>query len=380
MRILIVAHTGETLGHLAKGLAIADELIARGCHVEIAASQKGEKLIRTWNDSCTHHILRWAWSHNSCDLDGPSSNFFRLPLETASDILALLRSVRPDIVVGLPGILSTQASRHFGIRHVSILHGPYLAPRTKLANPNPVESAILELAKKVCLGPVNKGFSLLSQTFGVPWLDYQMYLQTETIFVPHPGLEMAGADNIRRFGFVRSSIGAPFDPGGPNPSGACLVTFGSGNPCDISRIIRLTRTVFESVIVTAGQLNPGKATDGIFTTKRYVAYRSLAGRVAAVVCHGGVGTVGTFAESGTPMLIIPTEIDQAITAIYASRLGIARHCGLASFKQRKKLGRQLPDFSDEEFLANLRILQHTDRQPGRIVSSGAAEIASAIVQ
>jgi len=113
--------------------------------------------------------------------------------------------------------------------------------------------------------------------------------------------------------------------------------------------------------------------------KPFIASSSLAGQVAAVISHGGIGTVGTFAEHGTPQLIIPTELDQATMAVHAARLGLAMHCGLDSWARRGKLGRQLPEFSEAEFVSLLYIFRSTRKSSAKFVSSGASDILPALM-
>jgi len=379
MRILMIAHIGETLGHLVRGLAIAEELTSRGIRVEFAASNKAEWLLKNSKYDYIHHKLRWRWSHNSCDPDKPPSSFLDGVLESNLDVLELLKSLRPDLIVGLPGVFTTQVARHLEIPHISVLHGPYLSPIVYIKEPSPTESVVLEFAKHIFYGGcVDAIFSRLSQVLGLPELTYEEYLRTEIIFVPQPGLSLPNYPNIHQFGFIRASIGPPLDDRDANLGEACYITFGSGNPCDITRIVEWARNVFPWVIVSTGRTKLQKIPSST-VTKPFIASSSLAGRVAAVISHGGIGTVGTFAEHGTPQLIIPTECDQATMAVHAARLGIAKHCGLDSWAERPRLGRHLPEFSEEQFLSSLRILRSPSIYSLKIISSGASEVASALV-
>lgn len=379
MRILMIAHIGETFGHLVRGLSIADELTARGVYVVFAASNEAVWLLKTWKHTYTHHSLRWRFSHNSCDPDRPSSSFLNRVTESNLDVMELIKDLHPDLIVGLPGIFTTQVARHLRIPHVSVLHGPYLSPIVKLKEPTQIESVILEFAKQIFYGGcVDTIFSHLSQVLGLPKLTYEEYLQTEAIFVPQPGLSLSNFPNIHQVSFIRASIGPPLDDREANLSEACYITFGSGNPCDISKIVQLTSNVFPWVIVSTGRTQLPNVPKSV-VTKPFIASFSLSGQVAAVISHGGIGTVGTFAEHGTPQLIIPTELDQATMAVHAARLGIAKNCGLKSWATRPQLGRRLPDFNEEEFLHLLHILRSTSINSREIVSSGASDIASALV-
>lgn len=380
MFVLMIAHVGETLGHLVRGLAIADELTDHGVRVEIAASREAEWLLRTWQHPYTHHIVRWGFSHNSCDPHRPSSFFLRRVLDANADVLELLRTLRPDLILSFPGIITTQAARSLGIPHVSVLHGPYLSPLVSLEDVTQTEARVIEFATEIFYGGcVDKIYSYLSQELGMPELTYKEYLHTERIFVPQEGLPLLDLPNIHQMRFIRASFGPPFHSQQPDLSEACFVTFGSGNPCDITRIVQLAHTVFPLVIVSTGCTQLRSVPKGVVTSS-FIASSSLAGRVKAVISHGGIGTVGTFAEHGTPQLIIPTEPDQAAMAVHGARLGVARYCGLDSWAEKPQLGRRLPDFHEEELVYSLQALRLTSMCPDDIVSSGASDIADGLVK
>ena len=379
MKVLMIVHIGETLGHLVRGLSIADALTSLGIEVEIATSNKGDWLISQWKHHYVHHKIRWDFSHNSCDSEGPTPAFLRHVADSNSDLLHLLDKNKSDLIISIPGIVTTQLARHLGIRHFSILHGPYLSPIVYLKNSSETELLVLAFARKIFYGNVvNSIFSHLADTFGFSKLTYKEYLHTEEIFVPQPGLSLPNLPNLHQVRFIRASFGPPFDlKGYNNLRKGCYITFGSGNPCDITRIVELASKVFPLVIVSTGKLNL-KITSERIIARPFIASSSLVGRVGAVISHGGIGTVGTFAEFGTPQLIIPTELDQATMAVHAARMVIAKYCGLNSWAKRNKLGRRLPDFSEKELLDSLDILHHTPIDSKGIISSGSSDIASMI--
>lgn len=108
-----------------------------------------------------------------------------------------------------------------------------------------------------------------------------------------------------------------------------------------------------------------------------VASRSLAGHVRAVVSHGGLGTVGTFAEFGHPQLVIPTEFDQATTGLYCRATGIAATCGLEAWPSRRSLGRQLPPLSADTIRQQVTLLSKQTKQASHS-ASGADDIAGLV--
>lgn len=380
LKILIIAHIGETLGHLVRGLAIADELAALGVRPEIAASGNARWVLQTWGHRYNHHVISWSWSHNAVDPDRPSAAYLSRVVESNRQVIDLLETKRPDLVVGLPGVFTTQAANSLRIPHASILHGPYLSPIVDLDHPTWTESAVLEFARRIaCGGSFDYIMAHLSEEFSLPKLTYEQYLRTEHIFIPQPGLPIPSLHNLHRAGFIRASVGPPLDDTRVNLDRACYVTFGSGNPCDITRIVEVARSAFPWVIVSTAATPPSEVSSQVIL-RPFIASTSLAGRVAAVVSHGGIGTVGTFAEHRTPQLIIPTEIDQATMAVHAARLGIASQCGLDAWARSPRLGRHIPEFDKEELFSALEALKIGPMGPGNIIGTGAAEIASGLIQ
>jgi len=379
MRILMIAHIGETLGHLIRGLAIADELTNYGQNVEFATSREDEYLSLS-NHIYKNYKIRWRFSHNSCNPGVPTSDYLDKVLETNISILNLLNEIQTDLIIGLPGIFTSQVARKLKIPHISILHGPYLSPIIFLENASELESIVLEFARKIFIGGcVDIIYKNLSNKIGVPKITYNEYLHTEKIFVPQFGLPIEKLPNIHIANFIRASFGPKINFNKLNLESSCYITFGTGNPCDITNIIKIARKVFKQVIVTTGNISLRNKFNGVII-KPFISSSSLVGKISAVISHGGIGTVGTFTEYKTPQIIIPTEIDQATMAIFAKRLGIAEHLGLDSWAENPRLGRHLPKFEENRLEALLQNLKSKQINSIKIESNGAKEIASFITR
>lgn len=379
MRILFAVHIGETLGHLVRALSLADEFTKLGARVDIAASDSASTLLQSWPHAYKHHPLNWGWSHNECGVHTPSSTYINRICASVSSLRAVILEANPNLIVGCPGFASFQVARHLGIPHVSILHGPYLAPIVHLDNLVPHEARILEFSRSLCRGSATTILSAISDTCRFPEITYEQYLKTEDIYVPQPGLNLPPWPNLTQTQFIRASFGPPIDLDDEHLSRACYVTFGSGNPCDISSIVDMVSAQFRFVVVSTGHLQLSQKPRNVLA-RPFVASASLAGRVGAVISHGGIGTVGTFAEHGTPQLIIPTELDQATMAMHAVRLGIAEEYGLRSWINRETLGRRLPEISRADFVKKVSVLQDRYRKVDCPKCSGGAQIARSITE
>lgn len=378
MRILMIAHVGQTVGHLVRCLAIAEELHALGVTPEIAASPQGKWVVEQAGTEYRYHPVDWDWSHNEIHPERPTQDYARSVVASVRQVLQVLEEVRPDLVVGCPGVFTAQAARSRGIPHVSILHGPYLSPVIDIEEPTHTEAAVIDFGRRIaCGGAVDSLLARLSDQLFLPRLTYQDYLNSEPIFVPQPGLHLPEMPNLETTDFIRASIGPPVDPT-VDLQGACHITFGSGNPCDISRIAELASAIFPRVVTAASSTPLACLPDNVIV-QPFIASASLAGRVAAVISHGGIGTVGTFAEHGTAQLVIPTEIDQATMAVHGVKLGVTRQCGLESWASDLRLGRHLPYLDDENLKHELE--QLVAHRPSLVRSSaGATMIAEALLE
>ncbi|HEY7875319.1 MAG TPA: hypothetical protein VIG64_09375, partial [Actinomycetota bacterium] len=115
--------------------------------------------------------------------------------------------------------------------------------------------------------------------------------------------------------------------------------------------------------------------DGVFTAP-LIASSSLAGRVELVITHGGIGTVGTFAAGGTPLLIVPTEIDQATMAIHAERAGLGCAYGMERWLRSPSLGRRLPSIDPDRLVeAMRRAVKRETRAPVLTRAIGGDQVA-----
>ncbi|WP_287882385.1 nucleotide disphospho-sugar-binding domain-containing protein [Aquitalea sp.] len=97
----------------------------------------------------------------------------------------------------------------------------------------------------------------------------------------------------------------------------------------------------------------------------HVSFASLLPRVAAIVHHGGIGTIAEAFHAGIPQLIVPFAYDQFDNAQRAKRLGVADVLPaklLSSTRMQKKLQNLLT--SHEISQSCSRIAQKMPQEPG----------------
>jgi UDP:flavonoid glycosyltransferase YjiC (YdhE family) len=375
-RLLFVAHVGQTLGHVVRAASVIREMHGRGHEVHLAAAPWAFWVVASVLPSNRLHPVSWPWSHNEHSPRAINASAAAGVAASYHAVLEIIERLRPTLVVGFPGLVSTLAARQAGIAHVSVLHGPFLAPLLIDPENDETERAIMSLARQMC-AMADRISEYLHVTCGAPVLSYADYLATESVIVPQPQLTLAGHCNVRVVPFVSASIGPPFTADGIDVAESCYITFGSGNPCDITHLVDTAARVFRAVIVSTGSRPPIERTNVV--CQPFIASESLAGRVPYVVSHGGLGTLGTFAAKRTRQLIIPTELDQATTAVYARRLGLAAVAGLEEWRRRSEMGRRFPAISPAE-LTDALVALRVAPLPPQMCGDGATAAADALEQ
>jgi UDP:flavonoid glycosyltransferase YjiC (YdhE family) len=379
MVLLLVVHIGETLGHLARALAVADALTRRGATVHIASSNKAKATLNGHPNKYTHHAIEWRWSHNSSGAKSPTHRFLHGIRESNLQLLDVCRETRPDWIVGFPGVFSAQAARKVNIPHVSVLHGPYLSPLLELDRPTFVEKAIVRFTSSLFRSSWDAAFAYLSKELAFPALTYEQYVRDELIVAPQPNLNLKGPNHITSTSFVSASIG-PAAAASENLEETCYVSFGSGNPCDIRNIVEAAAREFARVIVSTGLRTPQTWDRSLnVESMPFVSSASLLRRVGAVISHGGIGTVGTFAAAATPQLIIPTEVDQATMAMHARRQRLALTLGMHEWAMRPQLGRRLPALDPDRIRRRISTLRDGSYSFPTARATGADEIAGLLM-
>ncbi|HEY7875959.1 MAG TPA: glycosyltransferase, partial [Actinomycetota bacterium] len=253
MKALVVAHVGETLGHLARALPVADALRRRGIEVHIAAAPRARPTSVQSCPGIPFHPVRWNWSHNQVG-SVPMSDYLRELVRTNIELRAILTALTPDVVVSFPGVFTAQLAASLGIPHMAVLHGPYLSPIVELRDPSPLEIAVLTVATDLmCGGTWDLILRHVARALGLPELTYERFLQTERIAIPQPALSLRGGENLGRCDFIAASLGPAIPPAIELGSGCCYISFGTGKPCPLDDVVRVASSAFARVLVSTNQ-------------------------------------------------------------------------------------------------------------------------------
>jgi Glycosyltransferase Family 4 len=360
IRVLVVAHVGETVGHLVRGLTLADALAAHGAEVHVATSADGWGFLAP--SPYQYHPLPWNWSHNRLQWPLHPSQLAAVEA-TNRTLLALLNYLRPDLIVSLPGVFTAQAARSRGIPHVSVAHGVYLSGLVNPCDYDAIGRSVIRGGESFFVRQGEVLFEHLSDRLGLPSLSYKAWLSEEQILVPDPFIPLLHQVNLWRVPALRSGYGLPPPLDIARLRETCLISFGSGNPCDIEPVLRAAVAHFPHVLSVTGRTRP-RISHPRVTTVAAVNSLLVAPHIRAVISHGGLGTVGTFL--GLPQLLVPTEIDQATTSLHVQRAGVANAVGLERWLKGPVLGRELTADAGELDTACVRLAQ----QDGHVDATG----------
>ncbi len=84
------------------------------------------------------------------------------------------------------------------------------------------------------------------------------------------------------------------------------------------------RALKRRAVLVCGKTPPRNADGPGFHLAEYAPYSLLFPRAEAVVCSGGIGTVGQCLKAGTPFVVVPFGNDQPDNAARCFRLGVSR--------------------------------------------------------
>ena len=93
--------------------------------------------------------------------------------------------------------------------------------------------------------------------------------------------------------------------------------------CAVQTVAQLER---RALFVTGFSENLPDRLPPTILTAAYLPFDQLLPKVAAIIHHGGIGTVAAGLAAGIPQLVIPFAFDQFDNAVRVTRLGVGRNC------------------------------------------------------
>jgi UDP:flavonoid glycosyltransferase YjiC (YdhE family) len=345
--VAVLPHVGTAKSHLLRAIALG-RLLEQNFHVTLILPSSSRDFVRRYFPQIPCKWIDWHYGHNDVLVPLLSEVVTQIA-KTTLDLERILSSISAEVVIGIPGFHTSAICRALGIKHISILHGPWLLPEYHLPDLNAGEKAIIS-SWNTATDVTGVVLKIVAQVFGYRDEGYQSWLERETVWVSQ---DFVGIEYVR----PRPSIGFLYtDYGGSNcedlPSRCLSVTLGTALDGLRAESLRVLSGIGLPLVLVGGTVH------GTFQKSRDVYYApALAGtslaRISCVaVSHGGIGTVPVFAEVGVPQLFLPHDLDQAVNAMLATRSGYGRAINLEYWSRRTPFGRIRPPFARAE-LQNL---------------------------
>ncbi|MEO1104233.1 MAG: nucleotide disphospho-sugar-binding domain-containing protein [Pseudomonadota bacterium] len=345
MRILFIGEA-VTLSHVVRPLALARAAAGAGHEVIYAVDERynaiiGERPFRTiplvsaFAPAETAHRLKYT---------APVFDYAILDSYVQED-LRLLKLIQPDLVVGDMRQSLGISARLMGVPYAATVNAhwsPYgdftMAPATHplrgLMSPRSFEALFAQLfpiGSAVYTFP----FNAVRAKYGFPVGPVDIRdLFTDGDYVLHPDIPLltptVGAPDTHRFlGPIIWTAQTPIPDWWdqvPSDKPVVAVNLGSsGEPDLLDDVVAGLRAHDVTVILaTAGRRQMAAAPPALFTAD-YLPADAVAARADLVVCSGGCMPVHPILAAGKPILSLPSNLDQLITARMYTRLGIGEH-------------------------------------------------------
>lgn len=347
-RILFIGEA-VTLAHVARPLVLAGTLPASAFDVTIATDPSAQKLIESsgfaYRSLCSvggQAFLRALAS------GAPVFDYFTLKSYVEND-LALIGELKPDLVIGDFRLSLSISAR--------VSHVPYMAignahwspharvhipvpelPMTRLLGPQ-VAQLLFTLARPAafawhCL-PLNR----LRRHYGLPSIGYDLrciysdgdYLALAD--VPSLSVTQTLREHQRFVGPLVWSPPIPFPEwwGETDSAGDpfVYVTFGSSGRVELldAVLAACAELPIRVMVSTAGRAQVANVSGRVFVAD-YLPGDQAAARAKVVICNGGSAPICQALSAGTPVLGVPSNLDQHLymQAVQAAGAG----CGVRS--------------------------------------------------
>ena len=340
-RVLFIGEA-VTLAHVARPIALARKLVARGYRPIIAADPRFAGLCppEGWDTAEIRSI--------------PSADFLRAlargkpvydlaTLERyVEDDLALLREVRPAVVVGDFRISLCVSARLAGVPYINISNAywsPFARPRWHAPTmpwsrflPAAIDDAMFRAARPLAFRLHGRPMLALARRHGMPPPgDELRHVYTEgdvTLYADSPMLvpTFDRPSTHRYLGLIDWSPAAPLPPWWhslaetPRP---IYVTLGSsGDAAKLPRVLEgLARLGRPVVVATAGAPVTAKLPAQVHLAD-YLPGDVVARQSCLVVCNGGSPTGHQALLADVPVLGIPDNLDQVLNMTYLQQAGV----------------------------------------------------------
>ena len=339
---MLLVGEAVTLAHVARPIALAHKLVARGYRPIVAADPRFAGLCPAagW-DTAEIRSIPTADFLRSLARGKPVYELATLERYVEDD-LALLRAQSPAVVVGDFRISLAVSARLAGVPYINISNAywsPYARPRWRAPTmpwsrflPAAIDDGVFRAARPLAFRLHARPMQALARRHGVaPAGNELRHVYTEgdiTLYADSPAL-VATFDlpsTHRYLGLVDWAPALPLPswwdalPATPRP---IYVTLGSsGDAAKLPRVLEgLARLGCPVVVATAGA-PVATALPAHVRVADYLPGDVVARQSGLVVCNGGSPTAHQALLAGVPVLGIPDNLDQVLNMGYLQQAGV----------------------------------------------------------
>jgi len=340
-RVLLVGEA-VTLAHVARPIALARKLVARGYRPIVAADprfaalcQAGEWDTQEIGSIPTVDFLR-ALARGKPVYDLPALERY------VEDDLALLRAVRPAVVIGDFRISLAVSARLSGVPYINITNAywsPYARPRWHAPTmpwsrhiPAALDDRMFRAVRPLAFRLHARPMQALARRHGLPPAGADLrHVYTDgdvTLYADSPVL-VATYDRPAQHRYLGLIDWAPSVPLPPwwdalqATARPIYVTLGSsGDVAKLPRVLAgLARLGYPVAFAAAGAGVPASLPAHVHVAD-YLPGDIVARHSRLVVCNGGSSTSHQALLAGVPVLGIPDNLDQVLNMGYLKEAGV----------------------------------------------------------
>ncbi|UOM34322.1 nucleotide disphospho-sugar-binding domain-containing protein [Acuticoccus sp. I52.16.1] len=345
MRILFIGEA-VTLSHVVRPMVLARAAAAAGHHVEFAFDRRFEAILgplpfRTipLTSAFPAHVAAERLKYSAPVFDTAILDRY------VQQDLRLIGLTRPDLVVGDMRQSLAISARLAGVPYAAVINAHWSPfsrePMTPAVHPlhgvlgrrsfEAVFEALFPLGSAYYTLPYNT----VRAKYGLPVASIDIHdLFTDADYVLHPDVPSItpteGAPPTHRFiGPIVWSAETPLPPwwdAVPADRPVVAVNLGSsGEPRLLDAVVTALRAEgVTALVATAGRRDIPSEPPWLYTTD-FLPADQAAERADLVVCSGGCMPVHPILRVGRPILSLPANLDQLMTARMFTRLGLGEH-------------------------------------------------------
>lgn len=320
-RLLVLAHVGTALGHLIRVGEILQSISSDWEEIFVVVPSYASEHAKRHLPSTVTILLHEVRFTVTSPVGNLNLEQFRVLLKSYRMLAA---TVRPDFILGDPGLCAGILGEDLGIPWGSVTHAPYL--------PFP---QILAGTKRAELGrsawrTIQRALDLMVRTGSNNKFQSWEELRgtaTEEISAEPDGMFSFQSNPSKRLGISRIGWmkGEPL---------ACLVTASSGDNDSLPRTVTDHLAERYGEVGVVGPIRPSSNPLVTYLGSDF-DLRSLVSRDTAVVTHGGSGTL-QYLSAAKSVVVVPGDLDQLCNGLIAEARGIARVTGLVAWEMRLK--------------------------------------------